>query len=220
MTTAWSSSRSRPTVPTAFPSSALPARQAATFRTPAEAAQHPVVKGCGGSYRRSWSTSRSRTRELCPRYTARMVKNVKIAPSPKWMRERLRNVRRAPDQQHRGYHELRHARVRPADARVRLLPAWTAARSSSAPRVRARSSRPSTATTASSRRTCSASATSTSPSRVAGVMGGANSEIVGDTAMVLFESANFNGALRPPHGGGPRHAHRRLRAATKRVLTR
>ena len=24
-------------------------------------------------------------------------------------------------------------------------------------------------------------------------MGGANSEIVGDTAMVLFESANFNG---------------------------
>ena len=32
------------------------------------------------------------------------------------------------------------------------------------------------------------------PVCVAGVMGGANSEIVGDTAMVLFESANFNGA--------------------------
>ena len=31
------------------------------------------------------------------------------------------------------------------------------------------------------------------PVCVAGVMGGANSEIVGDTAMVLFESANFNG---------------------------
>jgi phenylalanyl-tRNA synthetase beta chain len=28
--------------------------------------------------------------DLCPRYTARMVKNVKIAPSPSWMRERLR----------------------------------------------------------------------------------------------------------------------------------
>lgn len=27
---------------------------------------------------------------LCVRYTARMVKNVKIAPSPKWMRERIR----------------------------------------------------------------------------------------------------------------------------------
>ena len=29
---------------------------------------------------------------LCPRYTARMVRNVKIAPSPKWMRERLRSM--------------------------------------------------------------------------------------------------------------------------------
>ena len=28
--------------------------------------------------------------ELCPRYVARMVKNVKIGPSPRWMRERLR----------------------------------------------------------------------------------------------------------------------------------
>ncbi len=28
--------------------------------------------------------------ELCPRYTARVVKNVKIAPSPKWMQQRLR----------------------------------------------------------------------------------------------------------------------------------
>ena len=27
---------------------------------------------------------------LCPRYTAGMIKNVKIAPSPRWMRERLR----------------------------------------------------------------------------------------------------------------------------------
>ena len=32
------------------------------------------------------------------------------------------------------------------------------------------------------------------PVCVAGVMGGANSEIIGDTAQVLFESANFNGA--------------------------
>ena len=30
--------------------------------------------------------------DLCPRYTARMVRNVKIAPSPKWMRERLRSM--------------------------------------------------------------------------------------------------------------------------------
>lgn len=28
--------------------------------------------------------------DLCPRYTARVVKNIKIAPSPQWMQERLR----------------------------------------------------------------------------------------------------------------------------------
>ncbi len=28
--------------------------------------------------------------ELCPHYVARMVKNIKIAPSPRWLRERLR----------------------------------------------------------------------------------------------------------------------------------
>ncbi len=29
--------------------------------------------------------------ELCPRYTARMVKNIRFAPSPEWMQKRLRN---------------------------------------------------------------------------------------------------------------------------------
>ena len=29
-------------------------------------------------------------KDLCPRYTARMVKNIKIAPSPEWMQNRLR----------------------------------------------------------------------------------------------------------------------------------
>lgn len=28
--------------------------------------------------------------DLCRRYTARMVTNVKVGPSPKWMRQRLR----------------------------------------------------------------------------------------------------------------------------------
>ena len=30
--------------------------------------------------------------ELCPRYTARVVKNIKLAPSPEWMRRRLASV--------------------------------------------------------------------------------------------------------------------------------
>ena len=28
-------------------------------------------------------------KELCPRYVARVVKNIKLAPSPKWMQHRL-----------------------------------------------------------------------------------------------------------------------------------
>ncbi len=31
-----------------------------------------------------------RNPKLCRRYVARMIKNIKIAPSPRWMRERLR----------------------------------------------------------------------------------------------------------------------------------
>ncbi len=30
--------------------------------------------------------------ELCPRYCARIVKNIKIGPSPKWMQRRLASV--------------------------------------------------------------------------------------------------------------------------------
>ena len=33
---------------------------------------------------------------LCPRYTARMVRNVKIGPSPAWMKERIRNAGMRP----------------------------------------------------------------------------------------------------------------------------
>lgn len=30
--------------------------------------------------------------ELCPRYVARVVKNIKLAPSPEWMQRRLASV--------------------------------------------------------------------------------------------------------------------------------
>src|SRR5688500_7132255 len=30
--------------------------------------------------------------ELCPRYTARVIRGVKIGPSPKWLADRLRSV--------------------------------------------------------------------------------------------------------------------------------
>ncbi len=49
----------------------------------------PEVKGCGGDIH-DYLSGEVRNPQLCPRYTARVVKNVKIGPSPRWMRERLR----------------------------------------------------------------------------------------------------------------------------------
>ena len=58
--------------------------------------------------------------ELCPRYTARVVKGVKIGPSPDWLRSTLGKDRHPQHQQRRGRDKLRHARNWPAIARVRL----------------------------------------------------------------------------------------------------
>ena len=37
-------------------------------------------------------TVRVEDQKLCPRYTARMVRNIRFAPSPEWMQKRLRNA--------------------------------------------------------------------------------------------------------------------------------
>ncbi|MFR8996176.1 MAG: phenylalanine--tRNA ligase subunit beta [Negativibacillus sp.] len=49
----------------------------------------PQVKGCGGDIH-DYLSVEVRNPQLCPRYTAKVVKNVKIGSSPRWMRERLR----------------------------------------------------------------------------------------------------------------------------------
>ena len=61
---------------------------AATFHKPLNLHQ-PEVKGCGGDIH-DYLSVEVQNRELCQRYVARVVKNVKIGPSPRWMRERLR----------------------------------------------------------------------------------------------------------------------------------
>ena len=48
----------------------------------------PVVKGSGGDIHEHVKVD-IEDPKLCPRYTARMVRNIKIEPSPKWMRERI-----------------------------------------------------------------------------------------------------------------------------------
>ena len=56
--------------------------------------------------------------DLCPRYCAQVFE-VTIGPSPEWLARAARGRRRPPDQQHRRRHQLRDARARPADARLR-----------------------------------------------------------------------------------------------------
>jgi len=50
----------------------------------------PIVKATGNSEKaEDYIKVKVRDEELCPRYCARVVKNVKIAPSPKWMQRCL-----------------------------------------------------------------------------------------------------------------------------------
>ena len=55
---------------------------------------------------------------LCPRYAAALA-DVTVGPSPAWLAGRL-PLRRPPHQQHRRHHQLRAARDRPADPRLRF----------------------------------------------------------------------------------------------------
>ncbi len=61
---------------------------AATYKLPFSV-HTPVVKGSGGSIE-DYVSVEVRNPALCPRYTCKVIKNVTIAPSPRWMRERLR----------------------------------------------------------------------------------------------------------------------------------
>ena len=130
--------------------------------------------------------------ELCPRYTARMVKNVKIAPSPEWMRERIRNAGMRPInnivditnyvmlEYGQPMHAFDFSCVNNGEIHVRCARAGETMRTLDG-----------TERTLTESMLCICD--TDKPVGVAGVMGGENSEIVGDTAMVLFESANFNG---------------------------
>ena len=130
--------------------------------------------------------------DLCPRYTARMVKNVKIAPSPEWMKERIRNAGMRPInnivditnyvmmEYGQPMHAFDFSCVGNGEIHVRR------ARDGESIRTLDGTER---ALTTDMLCICDTE----KPVAVAGVMGGENSEIVGDTAMVLFESACFNG---------------------------
>ena len=167
------------------------AREASvTFQKPLKL-HTPVVKGSGGDIHELVKVD-VEDAKLCPRYTARMVRNIKIEPSPKWMRERIsamgmrpiNNIVDITNYVMMEYGQPMHAFDFSCVDGGHII-------------VR-------TAREGETCRTLDGNERKVTPSMLcicdehkpvglAGVMGGENSEITPDTKMVLFESANFNG---------------------------
>lgn len=132
-------------------------------------------------------------RELCPRYTARVVKNIKIAPSPMWMRSRLqacgvRPINNIVDITN--YVMLEYGQPMHAFDYACLDGKSIVVR-------RANGNENFKTLDDQDRKlddTMLVIADSNKSVAIAGIMGGANSEITESTKTVVFESANFNGA--------------------------
>ena len=168
------------------------AREAsATFDVPC-ALHEPVVKGGAEGVLTELLDVETPDADLVPRYTARMVRNVRIAPSPLWMRERLRamgvrpinNIVDITNYVMLEYGQPMHAFdyryvnggkiiVRRAEEGEKLTTLDGKAHTLNANHL--------------------VIADETRAVGLAGIMGGENSEIVDDTVDVVFESANFDG---------------------------
>ena len=168
------------------------AREAsATFGAPLRL-HEPVVKGGGEGNLMELLDVETPDGLLCPRYTARMVRNVKIAPSPKWMRERLRSMGVRPInnivditnyvmlEYGQPMHAFDYRYVKGGKIIVR----------------RAVDGEELTTLDGNVRKLTEnmlVIADDTRAVGLAGIMGGENSEIIADTVDVVFESANFDG---------------------------
>ena len=100
--------------------------------------------------------------------------------------------RHPSDQQHRRHHQLRAARAGPADARVRSREAGGRADSRADARAPAKRSGRSTASRATLSPDMLVIADAERAVAVAGVMGGADSEVTSATTAIVLESAYFN----------------------------
>ena len=167
------------------------AREASvTFQKPLKL-HTPVVKGSGGDIHELVKVD-VEDAKLCPRYTARMVRNIKIEPSPKWMRERIsamgmRPINNIVDitnyvmmEYGQPMHAFDFSCVDGGHIIVRTSREGETCRTLDG---NERKVTPSMLCICDEHK----------PVGLAGVMGGENSEITPDTKMVLFESANFNG---------------------------
>ena len=130
--------------------------------------------------------------DLCPRYTARVVENIKIEPSPKWLRERLRasgvrpinNIVDITNYVCLEYGQPMHAFDYNYLEGGKIV-------------VRRANEGEEITTLDGVKRTLTNKMLVISDAKkavaVAGVMGGENSEIIPETKTIVFESANFNG---------------------------
>ena len=152
----------------------------------------PVVRGGADGVLTELLSVETPAADLCPRYTARMVRNVKIAPSPKWMRERLRamgvrpinNIVDITNYVMMEYGQPMHA----FDYRYVKGGRIIVRRANEGEELttldgNVRKLNPNILVIADDTRAVG----------LAGIMGGENSEIVDDTVDVVFESANFDG---------------------------
>ncbi len=164
---------------------------AATFDKPL-ALHEPVVKGGADGVLPELLDVETPDAELVPRYTARMVRNVKIAPSPKWMRERLRAMGVRPINNIvdiTNYVMLEYGQPMHAfDYRYVNGGKIIVRRAAQGEKL---------TTLDGKEHTLNANhlviADEGRAVGLAGIMGGLNSEIVDDTADVVFESACFDG---------------------------
>ncbi len=129
-------------------------------------------------------------RDLCPRYTARLVKDIKIGHSPEWMRRRLRDAGVRPINNIvdiTNYVMLEYGQPMHAfDMDLLKGDKIVVRRAEDGEKIMTLDDKP--------RKLDSSMlviADEERPVAVAGVMGGADSEVSGGTGTILFESANF-----------------------------
>lgn len=152
----------------------------------------PVVKGSNAGSIYEHLDVEVPAETLCNRYTARMVANVKIAPSPKWLRQRLRangvrpinNIVDITNYVMLEYGQPMHAFDYRYVSSGKII-------------VREAEDGETLTTLDGNIRTLKEGmlviADEDRAIGLAGIMGGENSEIMDDTTTVVFESANFNG---------------------------
>ena len=152
----------------------------------------PVVKGSDAGSIYDHLDVEVPAEALCNRYSSRMVANVKIGPSPKWMRQRLRangirpinNIVDITNYVMLEYGQPMHAFDYRYVASGKIV-------------VREAQDGETLTTLDGVIRNLTEGmlviADDSKAIGLAGIMGGENSEIVDDTTMVVFESANFNG---------------------------